>query len=57
MQTMSAKDTKNSFRVLLDRIRAMSVQVEKHGRLVVVRVEELQRMSLTSGKTFERNGN
>ena len=56
MQTMSAKDTKNSFRVLLDRIRAMSVQVEKHGRLVVVRVEEFQRMSLTSGKTFERNG-
>lgn len=57
MQTMSAKDTKNSFRVPLDRIRAMSVQVEKHGRFVVVRVEEFQRMSLTSGKTFERTGN
>lgn len=54
---MSAKDTQNSFGVLLDRIRATSVQVEKHGRPVVVSVEEFQRMSLTSSATFERTGN
>lgn len=57
MRTMSAKDTQNTFGVLFDRIRATSVQVEKHGRPVVVSVEEFQRMSLTSGATFERTGN
>lgn len=50
MQTMSAKDAKNSFGLLLDRARAEPVQVEKHGRpvVVVVSVEEFQRLSLAS---------
>jgi prevent-host-death family protein len=52
MQTMSAKDAKNSFGLLLDRARAEPVQVEKHGRpvVVVVSVEEFQRLSLASAK-------
>jgi prevent-host-death family protein len=50
MQTMSARDAKNSFGLLLDRARAEPVQVEKHGRpvVVVVSVEEFQRLSLVS---------
>ena len=52
MQTMSAKDAKNSFGLLLDRARAEPVQVEKHGRpvVVVVSVEEFQRLLLGSAK-------
>lgn len=52
MQTMSAKDAKNSFGLLLDRARAEPVQVEKHGRpvVVVVSVEEFQRLLLWSAK-------
>lgn len=52
MQTMSAKDAKNSFGLLLDRARAEPVQVEKHGRpvVVVVSVEEFQRLSHASEK-------
>ena len=36
MKTMSAKDAKNAFGLLLDRARAEPVTVEKHGRAVVV---------------------
>jgi prevent-host-death family protein len=52
MQTMSAKDAKNSFGLLLDRARAEPVQVEKHGRpvVVVVSVEEFKRLSIESKK-------
>lgn len=50
MQTMSTKDAKNSFGLLLDRARAEPVRVEKHGRPVVVSVEEFQRLSLASGR-------
>ncbi|WP_112662032.1 type II toxin-antitoxin system Phd/YefM family antitoxin [Microvirga flavescens] len=47
MKTMSAKDAKNSFGLLLDQARAEPVQVEKHGRpvVVVVSVEEFRRLS------------
>lgn len=47
MRTMSAKDAKNSFGLLLDYARAAPVQVEKHGRpvVVVISVEEFQRLS------------
>ena len=53
MQTMSATDAKNSFGLLLDRARAEPVQVEKHGRpvVVVVSVEEFQRLSLALAKS------
>jgi prevent-host-death family protein len=57
MQTMSAKDAKNSFGLLLDRARAEPVQVEKHGRpvVVVVSVEEFQRLLLASKATLQRS--
>lgn len=44
---MSAKDAKNSFGLLIDYARAEPVQVEKHGRpvVVVVSVEEFRRLS------------
>lgn len=47
MRTMSAKDAKNSFGLLLDYARAAPVQVEKHGRpvVVVISVEEFQRLN------------
>jgi prevent-host-death family protein len=44
---MSAKDAKNSYGMLLDYARAAPVQVEKHGRpvVVVMSVEEFQRLN------------
>ncbi|MBB2156532.1 type II toxin-antitoxin system Phd/YefM family antitoxin [Gluconacetobacter diazotrophicus] len=47
MRTMSAKDAKNRFGALLDYARAAPVQVEKHGRpvVVVMSVEEFQRLN------------
>jgi prevent-host-death family protein len=53
MRTMSAKDAKNSFGLLLDYARAAPVQVEKHGRpvVVVISVEEFQRLSAPSKRT------
>ncbi|MBY5883417.1 type II toxin-antitoxin system prevent-host-death family antitoxin [Rhizobium leguminosarum] len=57
MQTMSAKDAKNSFGLLLDRARAEPVQLEKHGRPIVVSVEEFQRLSLASAAPLGRAGN
>jgi len=47
MKTMSAKDAKNSFGLLLDQARAEPVQVEKHGRpvVVVMSVEEFKKLS------------
>lgn len=46
MKTMSARDAKNSFGLLLDTARADPVAVEKLGRAVVVvlSVEEFERM-------------
>lgn len=47
MKAMSAKDAKNSFGLLLDQARAEPVQVEKHGRpvVVVMSVEEFEKLS------------
>lgn len=47
MNTMSAKDAKNAFGLLLDKARAAPVVVEKHGRAVVVvlSVEEYDRLN------------
>jgi prevent-host-death family protein len=50
MRTMSAKEAKNSFELLIDHARAEPVQIEKHGRTVVVAmsVEEFQRPNTPS---------
>lgn len=46
MKTMSARDAKNAFGLLLDTARAEPVTIEKHGRRVVVvmAVEEYHRL-------------
>jgi prevent-host-death family protein len=46
MTSMSAKDAKNGFGLLLDTARAEPVTIEKHGRAVVVvlSVEEYERL-------------
>jgi len=47
MKSMSAKDAKNAFGLLLDTARAEPVTIEKHGRrvVVVVSVEEYERLT------------
>lgn len=51
MKSMSAKDAKNAFGMLIDNARAEPVAVEKHGRKVVVVMafEEFERL-----KTLEQ---
>lgn len=46
MKSMSAKDAKNGFGLLLDTARAEPVIIEKHGRAVVVVLafEEYERL-------------
>lgn len=46
MKTMSAKDAKNAFGMLIDTARAEPVAIEKHGRKVVVvlAIEEYERL-------------
>ena len=46
MKSMSAKDAKNAFGLLLDTARAEPVTIEKHGRRVVVvlSVEQYERL-------------
>ena len=59
MRTMSAKDAKNSFGLLLDYARAEPVQVEKHGRpvVVVMSVEEFQRLKGVTTAKGRQNAN
>ena len=46
MKSMSAKEAKNGFGLLLDTARAEPVTIEKHGRpvVVVLSVEEYERL-------------
>lgn len=47
MRTMSAREAKNAFGLLIDTARAEPVMIEKHGRgvVVVVAIEEYERLS------------
>lgn len=47
MKTMSAREAKNAFGLMIDTARAEPVLIEKHGRgvVVVVSVEEYQRLA------------
>jgi prevent-host-death family protein len=58
MKTMSAKDAKNSFGMLLDHARAEPVEVQKHGRpvVVVMSVEEFQRLTQRSKENAKGSG-
>mgnify|MGYP001210728926 FL=1 len=53
MKTMSAREAKNGFGLLIDTARAEPVLIEKHGRgvVVVVSLEEFERLSLRAGRT------
>jgi prevent-host-death family protein len=46
MKTMSAREAKNAFGLMIDTARAEPVCIEKHGRgvVVVVSVEEYERL-------------
>lgn len=53
MQSMSARDAKNSFGKLIDMARAEPVTIEKHGRTVVVVLSiESYELMLSSNVTF-----
>lgn len=61
MKTMSARDAKNGFGLMIDTARAEPVLIEKHGRgvVVVVSVEEYERLSLPyrrAGKAHDVRG-
>ena len=47
MKTMSAREAKNAFGLMIDTARAGPVLIEKHGRgvVVVVAVEEYERLN------------
>ena len=47
MKTMSAREAKNGFGLMIDTARAEPVLIEKHGRgvVVVVAVEEYERLT------------
>jgi prevent-host-death family protein len=53
MKTMSAREAKNAFGLMIDTARAEPVLIEKHGRgvVVVVSVEEYERLAVQSGRT------
>ena len=59
MKSMSAKNAKNAFGLLLDTARAEPVTIEKHGRRVVVvlSVEEYQRLMKHRVKGVRDAGN
>ena len=50
MKTMSAREAKNAFGLMIDTARAEPVLIEKHGRgvVVVVAVEEYERLTDTT---------
>ena len=52
MKTMSAREAKNAFGLMIDTARAGPLLIEKHGRgvVVVVAVEEYERLSAQSGR-------
>lgn len=59
MKSMSAKNAKNAFGLLLDTARAEPVTIEKHGRgvVVVLSIEEYQRLMKHRVKAVRDAGN
>jgi prevent-host-death family protein len=57
MQSMSARDAKNSFGKLIDIARAEPIAIEKHGRTVVVvlSIEAYERLQSGQHRTDEAN--
>ena len=59
MKTMSAREAKNAFGLMIDTARAEPVLIEKHGRgvVMVIAVEEYERLTVglaTKGETADR---
>jgi len=59
MKTMSAREAKNAFGLMIDTARVGPVLIEKHGRgvVVVVAMEEYERLTVglaAKGKATER---
>ncbi len=59
MKTMSAREAKNGFGLMIDAARAEPVRIEKHGRgvVMVIAVEEYERLTVglaAEGKATER---
>jgi len=56
MKSVSAKNAKNGFGLLLDTARAEPVTIEKHGRAVavVLAVEEYEKLKGTSNNALFR---
>ena len=59
MKTMSAREAKNAFGLMIDTARAEPVLIEKHGRgvVMVISVEEYERLSVRpdgAGKDVKR---
>jgi prevent-host-death family protein len=48
MKTMSAREAKNAFGLMIDTARAEPVLIEKHGRgvVMVIAVEEYERLTI-----------
>lgn len=58
MKTMSAREAKNTFGLMIDTARAEPVLIEKHGRgvVMVIAVEEYERLTVrlaAKGKAAE----
>lgn len=53
MKTMSAREAKNSFGLMIDTARAEPIPIEKHRRgvVIVISVEEYERLSLPEDST------
>ena len=49
MKTMSAREAKNAFGLMIDTARAEPVLIEKHGRgvVMVIAVEEYERLTVS----------
>ena len=59
MKTMSAREAKNAFGLMIDTARAEPVLIEKHGRgvVMVIAVEEYERLTVgqvSKAKTAEQ---
>ena len=59
MKTMSAREAKNAFGLMIDTARAEPVLIEKHGRgvVMVIAVEEYERLTVrpdAAGKTVRQ---
>ncbi len=58
METMSAREARNGFGLMIDTARAAPVLIEKHGRgvVIVMSVEEYERLSLLAGAATRSKG-